>query len=62
MGVQNLPANVGEVRDAVLDPLGWGRSLEEELATHPALPKSLDQRSLAIHSVGSGKSLAQLSN
>ena len=34
--VNNLPANVGDIRDAGLIP-GLGRSLEEGIATHSSI-------------------------
>ena len=45
--VKNLPANAGDMGDAVWFP-GWGRSLEEEVVTPVFLSrKSQGQRSLA---------------
>ena len=34
--VKNLPANAGDIRDAV-QSLGWEDSLEEEMATHSSI-------------------------
>ena len=34
--VKNLPANTGDIRDAVWIP-GWGRSLGEEMVTHSSI-------------------------
>ena len=34
--IKNLPANAGDVRDMGLIP-GWGRSLEEGIATHSSI-------------------------
>ena len=34
--VKNLPANVGDIKDVGLIP-GWGRSLEEGMATHASI-------------------------
>ena len=34
--VKNLPANAGDLRDAVR-PLGWEDPLEEEMATHSSI-------------------------
>ena len=34
--VKNLPSNAGEVRDTGSIP-GWGRSLEEGMATHSSI-------------------------
>ena len=36
LGVKNLPANAGDLRDVGLIP-GSGRSLEEEMVTHSSI-------------------------
>ena len=55
--VKNLLANAGDARDAGLIP-GWGRSLEEEMATHSSILAWRVPRTEAgrLQSVGSAES------
>ena len=55
--VKNLLANAGDARDAGLMP-GWGRSLEEEMATHSSILAWRVPRTEAgrLQSVGSAES------